>query len=176
LSFTAKISAGELFDFIMPAAFVLSALLSTWVLASARRRFQLPYALGLAIGTLFLPVIVFPIYLVLMLWYKRSGRPLRWRFALPLVYAAISVSAIVAFYYFDSRTVDAYLARANRAKLRGNTNAAIREYKAALALEDDPHTHKLLAIELARVGRLEEANAEFRIAREKGEPVDAEER
>jgi len=165
-----------LFDLIMPVAFVVSALLSTWVLASARRRFKLPYALGLAIGTLFLPVIVFPIYLVLMLWYKSSGPAPRWRFALPLVYGTIAVAAIVTFYYFDNRTVDAHLARANQAKLKGDTNAAIRAYQQALALEDDAHTHKLLAIELAKAGRSEEANTEFRIAREKGEPVEADER
>ena len=82
-------SAGELFDLIMPAASVISALLSTWVLASARRRFRLYYAIALAIGTLFLPLIVFPIYLVMMLWRKRSDPPQRWRYALPLLYAAI---------------------------------------------------------------------------------------
>jgi len=176
LSFRTNISAGQLFDLIMPVAFVVSALLSTWVLGSARRRFKLPYALGLAIGTLFLPVIVLPIYLVLMLWYKRSGPTPRWRFALPLIYGTIAVAAIVTFYYFDNRTVDADLARANQAKLRGDTNTAIRAYKAALTLEDDAHTHKLLAIELAKAGRSEEANTEFRIAREKGEPVDTDQR
>jgi len=98
LSFRTNISAGQLFDLIMPVAFVVSALLSTWVLASARRRFKLPYAFGLAIGTLFLPVIVFPIYLVLMLWYKSSGPTPRWRFALPLVYGTIAVAAIVTLY------------------------------------------------------------------------------
>jgi hypothetical protein len=156
----------------MPAAFVVSALLSTWVLASARRRFQLPYALGLAIGTLFFPVIVFPIYLVLMLWHKRSGPPPRWRFTLPLLYGTIAVSAIIAFYYLDNRTVDAHLARANRAKLREDTNTAIREYKAALALEDNPHTHKLLAIELVKAGRSEEAKVEFRLAEQGGEAIE----
>jgi MFS family permease len=156
----------------MPAAFVVSALLSTWVLASARRRFQLLYALGLAIGTLFFPVIVFPIYLVLMLWHKRSGPPPRWRFTLPLLYGTIAVSAIIAFYYFDNRTVDAHLARANRAKLREDTNTAIREYKAALALEDNPHTHKLLAIELVKAGRSEEAKVEFRLAEQGGEAIE----
>jgi len=68
-------SAGQLFDLIMPAAFAVSALVSTWVLASARKRFQLHYALILAIGTLFLPLIVLPVYLVLMMYrIGRAGR------------------------------------------------------------------------------------------------------
>jgi Flp pilus assembly protein TadD len=37
-------------------------------------------------------------------------------------------------------------------------------------LEDDPHTHKLLAIELAADGLNEEALAEFRRAERGGEP------
>jgi hypothetical protein len=162
-------SAGQLFDLIMPAAFALSALLSTWVLASARKRFQLLYAFGLAIGTLFLPLIVFPIYLAIMLWRKKSGPPARWRYALPLLYAAVSLSAIGIFFYVDSRSVDAHLSRATQAKLVEDSNTAIREYRKALAVEDDPHTHKLLAIELANAGHIEEAILEFRIAEQGGE-------
>jgi hypothetical protein len=96
-------SAGELFDLIMPAAFVLSALVSTWVLASARRRFHLYYAFALALGTLFLPLIVFPLYLAIMLWRKRSKPPPRWRYALPLLYAAIVLGGIATSLYLDRR-------------------------------------------------------------------------
>jgi Flp pilus assembly protein TadD len=46
----------------------------------------------------------------------------------------------------------------------------IAEYRAALQLEDDPHTHKLLAIELAADGRAEDALTEFRAAERGGEP------
>jgi tetratricopeptide (TPR) repeat protein len=169
-------SAGQLFDLIMPAAFALSALLSTWVLASARRRFRLLYAFGLAIATLFLPLIICPIYLVIMLWRKKTGPRPRWRFALPLLYAAVSLSAIGIFFYRDSRSVDAHLARATQAKLVEDSNTAIREYQQALALENDPHTHKLLAMELANAGHIEEAISEFRIAELAGErcqPTDA---
>lgn len=162
-------SAGQLFDLIMPAAFALSALLSTWVLASARKRFQFLYALGLAIGTLFLPLIVFPIYLVIMLWRKKTGPPAKWRYALPLLYAAVSLAAIGVFFYLDSRSVDAHLSRATQAKLVEDSNTSIREYRKALAVEDDPHTHKLLAIELANAGQVEEAISEFRIAEQGGE-------
>jgi tetratricopeptide (TPR) repeat protein len=165
-------SAGELFDLIMPAAVAASALISTWVLASARKRFQLHYALALAIGTLFLPVIVFPIYLVLMMWREKIGPPQRWRYSLPLLYGVITLSSIVAYFYFDNRSVDAHLARATRAKLVEDSATAIREYREALAREDDPHTHKLLAIELANAGYVTEAISQFRTAEEGGERDD----
>jgi hypothetical protein len=165
-------SAGQLFDLIMPAAFAASVLISTWVLASARKRFQLHYALALAVGTLFLPLIVFPIYLVLMMYRPKIGLPKRWRYSLRLLYAAIALSVIGAYFYFDSRSVDAHLARATQAKLVEDSTTAIREYRAALALEDNPHTHKLLAIELANAGYIPEAVLEFRIA----EPCEPEDR
>ena len=94
-------SAGELFDLIMPAASVISALLSTWVLASARRRFRFYYAIPLAIGTLLLPLIVFPIYLVIMLYRRRSDSTPRWRYALPLLYAVIVLAGTVIYFYLD---------------------------------------------------------------------------
>jgi tetratricopeptide (TPR) repeat protein len=166
-------SAGELFDLIMPAAFAISALVSTWVLASARKRFALPYALALAVGTLFLPLIVFPIYLVMMMWRKQTGPPTRWRYVLPLLYAVIVLLAIAGFFYTDSRSVDAHLARAARAKLVEDAPTAIREYRQALALEEDPHTRKLLAIELAKDGSFSAAISEFRLAQQGGEPDDS---
>lgn len=166
-------SAGELFDLIMPAAFAASALLSTWVLASARKRFQLPNAFVLAVGTLFLPLIVFPLYLVLMMWRPRTDPPKRWRYSLPLLYAAVALSAIGAYFYFENRSVDAHLARATQAKLDDDSNTAMREYREALALEDNPHTHKLLAIELANAGYTSEAISEFRLAEKGGEPDDS---
>jgi len=166
-------SAGQLFDLIMPAVFAVSALVSTWVLASARKRFRLHYALALAIGTLFLPFIVFPLYLVIMMWRPKIGPPRRWRYALPLLYAVIALSAIGVYFYFDSRSVDAHLARATRAKLADDSVTAIHEYREALKREDDPHTHKLLAIELVNAGYLEEAISEFRIAEQGGEDCEA---
>ena len=165
-------SAGQLFDLIMPATFAASALISTWVLASARKRFQLHYALALAVGTLFLPLVVLPMYLVLMMWRPRVGPPKRWRYSLPLLYAAIALSVIGTYFYFDSRSVDAHLARATQAKLVEDSTTAIREYRAALALEDNAHTHKLLAIELANAGHISEAVLEFRLA----EPCEPEDR
>jgi hypothetical protein len=164
-------SAGQLFDLIMPAAFAASALVSTWVLASARKRFQLHYAFALAVATLFLPFIVFPIYLVLMMWRPKIGPPKRWRYLLPLLYGAMALLVIGAYFYFDSRSVDAHLARATQAKLIEDSTTAIREYRGALALEGNQHTHKLLAIELANAGYVSEAVLEFRLA-EPCEPGD----
>jgi hypothetical protein len=163
-------SAGQLFDLIMPAAFAVSALISTWVLASARKRFRFYYALALAIGTLFLPFVAFPLYLVLMMWRPRIGPPRRWRYSLPLLYAVIALSVIGAYFYFDGRSVDAHLARATRAKLVEDSTTAIREYREALKREDDSHTHKLLAVELANAGFISEAIAEFQLAKQGGEP------
>ena len=165
-------SAGELFELIMPAAFVVSALMSTFVLASARKRFSFRYAIALAAGTLLLPLIVFPLYLVIMIWRQPTGAPRKWRYALPLLYGIIILVTIGAFYYFDGRSVDAYLARAERAKLTDDYETAIREYRGALTLEDNPHTHKLLAIQLAQAGYLTEALSEYRLAQIGGEPDD----
>jgi hypothetical protein len=169
-------SAGQLFDLVMPAAFAVSALVSTWVLASARKRFQLHYALALAIGTLFLPLIVFPVYLLIMMWRPKIGPPRRWRYSLSLLYAVIALSVIGAYFYFDSRSVDAHLARATQAKLVEDSATAIREYRAALKREDDPHTRKLLAIELVNAGQISEAVTEFRLAELGGETCEPQDR
>ena len=107
------------------------------------------------------------------MWRPKIGPPKRWRYALPLVYAVIALSAIGAYFYFDSRSVDAHLGRATQAKLVEDSTTAIREYREALAREDDPHIHKLLAIELANAGYVEEAISEFRLAERGGEPDDA---
>ena len=172
MSLRTNMSAGELFELIMPAAFAVSAILSTFVLASARKRFSFLNALAIALATLFLPLIVFPLYLATMFWRKSIGPPKKWRYRLPVLYATILLSGIGAFYYFDSRSVDAYLARAERAKLVDDYATAIREYRGALALEQNPHTRKLLAIQLMQAGQLTEAVSEFRLAQQGEEPDD----
>jgi hypothetical protein len=169
-------SAGQLFDLVTPAAFAVSALISTWVLASARKRFHLYYAFALALGTLFLPLIVFPVYLVIIMWRPKIRPTRRWRYTLPLLYAVIALSVIGAYFYFDSRSVDAHLARATQAKLVEDSNTAIREYREALKREDNPHTRKLLAIELANAGRISEATTEFRLAELGGETCEPQDR
>ena len=171
MSLKTNMSAGELFELIMPVASAASALISTWVLASARKRVNLYYALALALATFLLPVVIFPLYLAAIILRPAARKPPpRWRYSLPLLYAAIVLSALALSVYFDSRTVDAHLARAARAKLVDDHHTAINEYRQALSLEDNPHTHKLLAIELANAGYKSEADEEFRRARQGGEP------
>ena len=163
--------AGELFDLVRPAVMLLAALLSIWVLASARKRFPIYVALGWAIATLFLPLVVMPVYLVAILLWRRRIRYREWRYLLPLCYGAIVVGSTILYFYRDSQSVDAHLARATQAKLIDDHATVIREYRRALALEDNAHTHELLARELAETGQLDEAVSEFRLAQQGGEPL-----
>ena len=181
------ISAGEFFDLIRPGVLVLSAFASVWVLASARRRFRNYVALGWALGTLFFPLITLPLYLIAQLirrrteqtYYRSKARKTfssstapRWQVAIPLAYAAVILSAIGFYLYWDHQSVDAHLARAAQAKVSGRRGGTIDEYRAALKLEDNPHTRKLLAIELADSGDRSGALFEFRQAEQGGEKDD----
>jgi hypothetical protein len=163
--------AGELFDLIRPVFLLLAALISTWVLASARKRFSPLVAFAWAITTLLLPFVVLPAYLAVILLWRRRVRARRWRWLLPLAYGVVVIAALSLYFYLDYGSVDAHLARATRAKLVEDHATAIREYRRALAVEDNAHTHKLLAIELANIGQLNEASSEFRFAEQGGEPV-----
>lgn len=153
--------AGELFDLIWPIVLLTSALISTWVLASARKRFPIYVAFAWAVGVLFLPLVVVPAYLTVVLLWPREVRERRWRVLLPLVYGAVVTVAIAGYYYVDRQSVDAHLARAAEAKLIDDHTAAIREYRRALELEENAHTRKLLAMELVLAGQLTEARVEF---------------
>lgn len=97
---------------------------------------------------------------------------LRWRFLLPVLYLLAVLSARAYFYHRDFESVDVHLARANQARLMGQRARTIREYRAALRLENNPHTHNLLARELFDAKMLEEALAEFRAAEREHEPDD----
>ena len=163
--------AGELFELIWPVLLLLAAVVSTWVLASARKRFSIIVAFAWAVGTLFLPFIVLPAYLAVILLWRRPVHARRWRLLLPLAYGVVTIVTLGLYFYRDSQSVDAHLARANQAKLVEDRAKAIREYRRALALEDNAHTHKLLAIELANDGQLNEAISEFRLAEQGGEPI-----
>lgn len=169
-----NISANELFELIRPAVIILSALLSTWVFASARKRFSFLVALLWALATLFLTPIVFPIYLIVLLVRRQRDllTSIRWRLMAPLIYLAVVASGIALYFYQQSRGVDAHLARAVYARMHGNRLQTIAEYRAALREKDDAHTHKLLAIELRGLGDWTEALAEFRLAEKGGEPDD----
>jgi tetratricopeptide (TPR) repeat protein len=203
------ISAGELFELTRPAAFVLSALASAWVLSSARRYgFTLYAAAAWTLSTLFYPLIILPIYLIVRAARRRAmradatdreqteetpassiqlneeqsseeqqpveqSRPaLRMRRTLPLVYLLAVLSLGAFLYYREAQSLDAHLARANHARLLGQREKTIREYRAALKLEENAHTRNLLGIELLTAGQLEEALAEFRAAQSGGEPDD----
>ncbi len=181
MNFKLNMSAGELFDLIRPAVLLLAALVSTWVLASARRRgFRFYTAAAWALGTLFFPPIVFPIYLLVR--FRRSlnnvslgasSKVIPFRFTLPLVYLVVVISLIAWTLYRDKNSVDAHLARASYAKVSNDRGRAIQEYRRALAMEDNPHTRKLLAIELAADGAWSDALSEFRLAERGGEPDDS---
>jgi tetratricopeptide (TPR) repeat protein len=184
-----QISAGELFELMRPIAWVLSALVSAWVMASTRRQGFRPYAIILwTLSSLLLPLVVLPLYLIVKLrlrYHARDGRAISdarqtgaapdsrraWTARIwPALYLVVVLGLTALYFYRDYRSLDAHLWRANNAKLRGPHTKVIAEYRAALQLEDDPHTHKLLAIELAADGRAEEALTEFRAAERGGEP------
>jgi tetratricopeptide (TPR) repeat protein len=187
VNFHLNMSAGEFFDLIRSVVLLVSAVISIWVLASARKRFPFYQALLWALSTLFFPLIILPLYFVALLVKRKisatatssgghphsSAYPIKRRFAVPILYALIVFSSIGIYLYRDHESVDAHLARAVRARLDGNRTRTISEYKQALALEDDPHTHKLLAIELADLGSSADAISQFRLALQGGEPDDS---
>jgi len=165
-------SAGEFFELIRPIVVAISILLSAWVLASARKRFSTLIAFAWTIGTLMLPLVVLPVYLSVILIWQWPARPRRLRWLLPFAYAAILLAGVGMFLNHESATVDDNLARATRAKLLDDHATAISEYRHALLTENDPHIHKLLAVELMQAGYLPDAVREFRLSQEGGEPDD----
>jgi tetratricopeptide (TPR) repeat protein len=174
--FRINVSGGELFELIRPTALVLSALLSTWVLVSALKRFALLTSILWAIATFFLPLIVGPLYLTVIIFRSRRNsilrsRSRRWLFS--LAFGLLLLISIGVYLVRDKRSVDEYLARASQAKVNNDRARAIREYRTALSIENDAHIHKLLAIELAAAGMLQEAVDEFRLAQSGGEPDDS---
>jgi tetratricopeptide (TPR) repeat protein len=170
-----KVSAGQLFELMLPVWFALTALLSAWVLVSARRRgFGAATVTLWTLGTLFFPLIVLPLYLIARSFRRRdaeneSPQALPLRRTLPLLYLATLLSLYALYFYIDSRSAEAHLMRANQARVRGQTERVIEEYRAALRVEDDAHTHNLLGKEYFAAARYEEALAEFRTAERMGE-------
>ncbi|MDQ3688280.1 MAG: hypothetical protein M3430_22170 [Acidobacteriota bacterium] len=182
-----QISADALFEALRPISFVLAALLSAGVLADARRRgFSISTVALWTLATLIFPHIVLPLYFVaFMLFPKRlkpadttqkastrSSRAVILRMAAPALYLLTILTLGAFYFYLDSRSVDGLLARANEAKLVGRRDETIRQLRAVLAAEDDPHTRKLLGVELAAAGHFEEALHELRTAERGGEPDD----
>jgi tetratricopeptide (TPR) repeat protein len=104
-------------------------------------------------------------------WPEEIRATLRRRkLALPLLYALALLSIGALYFYRDYHSFDAHLARAANARLLNQRAAAIREYRAALRLSDDAHTHKLLAVQLAEDGQPAAALNELRAAERGGEP------
>lgn len=91
------------------------------------------------------------------------------KLSLPLLYALALLSAGAIYFYRDYHSFDAHLGRAANARLLNQRAAAIREYRAALRLSDDAHTHKLLAVQLAEDGQTAAAISELRAAERLGE-------
>ena len=167
-------SAGEIFDLIRPTAIVLAALLSTLILASARRRFSLHYAFLWAGFAFFLPPVVVPIYLAtLLIWRLPRIGHVKHRFVVPTAYLAVLLGVFAVYQYRDRRSVDSHLAEASFAKVSSDQPTAIRQYREALKIEDNAHTHKLLALSLMEAGDLTGAITEFRTALAGGEPDDS---
>ncbi|HKE58978.1 MAG TPA: hypothetical protein VKB46_19845 [Pyrinomonadaceae bacterium] len=170
-----NMSAGEFFDLVWPVVLLVSALISIWVLVSARKHFPWYLALAWAVATIFFPFIILPLYLAVLLLARnrtRTTTPPRARFLMPVVYGIAVVSGVVVYNSWDKNTVDSHLARAAQADLVSDRVRAVREYKQALSLEDNAHTHKLLAIQFADMGMWSDAIAEFRLAEAGGEPDD----
>jgi hypothetical protein len=169
-----KISAGEFFDLIKPAMLVLSALFSTWIFANARKHFSFVVALLWAVATFFLTPIVLPIYLIILLLRRghEVNKNVRWRVVLPFAYGIVIAAGISLYLMNEGKGADAELARAAYAKLRGNRPETIAAYRAALREKDDPHTRKLLGVELYESGSWTEALGELRKAEQEGEPDD----
>jgi tetratricopeptide (TPR) repeat protein len=167
------ISAGELFELIRPAVLVLSALLSTLVFASARKRFSFLFSLLWALASFFLTPIVLPLYLIVLLFRRDiTHRQLGWKLLAPLVYALLVLAGVGVYLRQQNQGVDFHLARAEHSKLRGNRAETIAQYRAALLEQDDPHTRKLLGIELYESGYWTESLGELRKAEEEGESDD----
>jgi tetratricopeptide (TPR) repeat protein len=194
LSLFLPISAGQFFELMMPAAFVVATLASAWVLASARRRrFTALAATTWTLCTLFFPLITLPLYLIARSIKRRGekemlrrteddddsqppadeeGANIPLRRTLPLLYLALMLSLGALHFYLDSKSVDAHLMRANQERLLDHRERVIAEYRAALKLEDSAHTHNLLGKELLAAERWEEALAELQTAERMGEPDD----
>ena len=169
-------SAGQFFDLIRPVFLIVSAFLSAWILFNARRNgFRLHSSLAWSLASLFLPLVVFPLYLFVRINRQSkarddAARTLHGKFLLPGVYLGLVLAIFAAAQYRERRNVDTYLARATQARVAGNTANAIEQYRKALLIEDNPHTHKLLAVQLNIAGDLNGALSEFRLAEKGGEP------
>jgi tetratricopeptide (TPR) repeat protein len=165
-----QISVGDLSEIFGPVLFLVAAFLSARVFYDSRRRGSSALAVaGWTILTLLLPPVILPLYLTARMREPHSSTGPR-RLAAPIVYFLVLVLAGGAYFYRDYTSFDAHFGRARRAQLLSRRESAIREFRSALEKRDDPHTHKLLGMELLGARRWEEALSEFRAAELGGEP------
>lgn len=101
---------------------------------------------------------------------RARGALRRWAPALAYLAAVLLLGGL--YFYLDYKSFDAHFARARQARLYNEPERAVRELRAALSVREDAHARKLLATELAELGRWDEALAEFRAAARGGEPDD----
>jgi tetratricopeptide (TPR) repeat protein len=170
-------SAGEFFDLVKPAFLIASAILSILVFADAQQhRWHSVAALIWSLAAFLLPLVTLPIYLLFRRHHSTkaltsisAARFIGERFLLPFFYGIAIFGFIAVAQYREYNAIDAYLARAQQAKLAGDRARTIREYRQALSLENNAHTHKLLGIELQDEGDWTNALSEFRLAESRGE-------
>ena len=182
---------------LRPVAVVFRILISTWVLADTRRRRLSFYsATAWTLGALLFPLIILPLYLAVRIIERphqgvkteenkagenaaapeiipdKQAPPPAWSRLWPLAYALTLTCCCALYFYADYESFDAHLARAAGARLLRQSHRTIHEYQAALVLRDDPHTHKLLAIEFANTKQWNDALEEYRAAERGGEADD----
>ncbi len=182
---------------LRPAAFFVAAIASAIALAGTRKRgFRMGWALVWALSTLAALPVIFPAYLIYCLFLSKARasvssasnelaassvlnepvltaqnrRTIGFRFLLPLTYLLVVCTAGAIFFYRNWHSVDSHLARANTARLMSKPEQTIAEYRQALAIEDNPHSHNLLGMELVQLGRWQEALVEFQAAEKGREP------
>jgi tetratricopeptide (TPR) repeat protein len=169
-------SSYSLFELLAPVFFIFSAMVSAYVLTDTLKHKSRWYtAISWTIASLIFPLIVIPIYLIFRKRAKHEEQLVnkalnRTTIYVISLYLTITLSIGSVFYYRDYKSFDAHLERANYARLKGQRDKLIYEYSQALQLKDDPHTHKLLAIELLNANQYGKALEEFFIAKKGGEP------
>lgn len=179
----ALVSSASLFSATLrPWLFIACALLSTAALYDTRRCGFAFYASALwTLAILFYPHIFFPLYLIARYRQRRnsdhrahsatsSRRAIALNLLIPLVYLSLVVSVFIFLFERDEHSFDACLERAVAAKVRDDHHAAIDNYRAALAVQTDAHTRKLLGLELFEVKNWAAALEQFRAAQDAGEP------
>lgn len=175
------VSAGGLTEVLQPVLFAVAALVSAIVLADALRGgFNIYEVAGWTLATFFYPYIIFPLYIIARFIKRREPRPRRkftqtiLRVFVPaFVYLLIILSIGAVLREREAHSFEHYLERAIAARLRDRHLEAADAYRAALAVQDDPHTHKLLGVQLMMSHKWADAYEHFLAAEKGGENDEA---